>query len=173
MRALRSKRLSARINRNMEAPIAIALAGSIGAGKSTIGRELATLCGGQFYEEQLPDYVCDLLAKSNDNPQRWMELFQTTMVMRAALREQAVSRSSIAFVERPLEESCVFGDANLALERLSMEFYCDVYGKLHAEYKSSGPRYALIVFLYVREEVAEQRRAVGAGWRKIATAMRT
>jgi len=145
----------------LSSPTIIALSGSIGAGKTTAGRDLVALCGqnAKFYEEQLPDYVCKLLAKSNDDPLRWMELFQAVMVTRAAMREQEVSRSGIAFVERPLEESWVFGNANLAIGRLSLEFYRDVYAKLHAEYKS-GLRYALIVFFYVREETAAQRRAV-------------
>ena len=146
-------------------PYFIGLSGSIGVGKTTAGRNLAAVLQRAkrsvvFFEEELPGYICELLAKSNDQPERWMELFQALMVVRAAWREKNVLQSNWAelnFIERPLEESWVFGRANYTLGRITEEFYNSTYSQLHGEYKGTLS-YDLIVFLYVDEKTAEERR---------------
>jgi len=127
----------------------IALTGPIGAGKTTLGKQLeqALRQAGHtvvISEEILSDAVVHLLELSNAEPQRYMELFQTVMLMRAAVRQTALGDQGIIIAERPLEESWVFGRANLALGRLSQEYFDQVYRPLHAEYKS--PTKQLIVY---------------------------
>jgi len=140
----------------------IALTGPIGAGKTTLGKQIeqALRQAGHtvvFSEEILSDAVVHLLELSNAEPQRYMELFQTVMLMRAAVRQTALGDQGIIIAERPLEESWVFGRANLALGRLSQEYFDQVYRPLHAEYKS--PIKQLIIYLYVCRATAAKRIA--------------
>lgn len=142
----------------------IALAGPIGAGKTTIGYQLEQLLfeagkDSVFFEEELPIYIENILRDSNAEPQRHMELFQTLMLMRAVVRSTAVFHQSPDFVvinERSVEESWIFGNANLKLGRISQQYYDDVYRPIHAEYDSMPNQF--IVFFYVSEETAAMRR---------------
>lgn len=139
----------------------IALAGSIGAGKTTIGRKLrdCLLKSGiqtSFFEETLPQA---LLEKSTLQQDKWMEQFQTVMVMRAGFRELLASKENtdVLLLERPLEESWVFGKANLMTGKMSQEYYDEWYSPLHEEYKGSL-ELDLIVFLLVDPKTAAKRR---------------
>ena len=142
----------------------IGLSGSIGAGKTTAGRALRELfnAAGQysiFFEEEIPEWTENILRDSNADPIRHMELFQTLMVMRAAIRFVRSFNHKIASVvlnERPLEESWVFGKANLALGRISQHFYDEIYSKIYSDFALELED--LIVFLYVNEETAAARR---------------
>jgi len=142
----------------------IGLAGSIGAGKTTVGQVLVNLLNGNgqdaiFLEEEIPEWLLASLRNSNADPVRHMEVFQTLMVMRAVVRRTRSWKhklTSVVINERPLEESWVFGKANLALGRISQQFYDEIYSKIFEEYTFDLED--IIVFLYVNEETAAIRR---------------
>lgn len=142
----------------------IALAGPIGSGKTTAGYQLEQLLDeagkdGVFFEEELPPYIENILRDSNADPLRHMELFQTLMLMRAVVRQTAANHQGnheIVLNERPVDESWVFGKANLKLGRISQQYYDDIYCQIHNENRI--PMYSLTVFFYVSEETAALRR---------------
>jgi len=143
--------------------VKIGICGEIGAGKSTAGHNLRTCLSRlrpelkvDFSEESVPQR---LLEKTNQQPTRWSDHFQTIMAMRAATRESLALSAApdVLFIERPLKENCVFADANVEVGNMSKEYYEEYYRPICTEHRET-PELDLIVFLFVTEHTAAQRR---------------